>query len=240
MFLEIISKLLSQKQEVNKIEEKMTKSKYIWILDAGHGGMINGIYQTAPNFDKNDPSTWKKCFYHKDQDVTLFEGEFNRDVVAKLAKMLADEGIEHHVLVPEQEDIRLKERVRRANNLHVDNDRRTVYVSVHGNAGGGTGYEVFTSVGTTRSDAIATEFFNATEAEFTEFRMRKDVGDGDPDKEAQFYVLKHTMMPAVLTENFFFDKYDPDCKLMASDDGRERIAKAHFEAIKAVEADDNL
>ena len=35
--------------------------------------------------------------------------------------------------------------------------------------------------------------------------MRKDTSDGDPDKEANFYVLVHTSMPAILSENFFYD-----------------------------------
>ena len=61
--------------------------------------------------------------------------------------------------------------------------------------------------------------------------MRFDHCDGDPDKESQFYILKHTVCPAVLSENFFFDN-EKDCRFMMSDDGKERIAKVHFEAIK--------
>ena len=42
-------------------------------------------------------------------------------------------------------------------------------------------------------------------------------------------------MPAVLTENFFMDTYDPDCKLLLSEGGRQRIADAHIDAIKELE-----
>lgn len=35
--------------------------------------------------------------------------------------------------------------------------------------------------------------------------MRTDLSDGDKDKESGFYILKHTIMPAVLTENLFMD-----------------------------------
>ena len=35
-------------------------SKITFLLDAGHGGIVNGKYTTAPNFDKNNKSTWKK------------------------------------------------------------------------------------------------------------------------------------------------------------------------------------
>ena len=38
---------------------------------------------------------------------------------------------------------------------------------------------------------------------FTLKKIRKDNSDGDPDKEYNFYILKHTQCPAVLTENFF-------------------------------------
>ena len=34
-------------------------------------------------------------------------------------------------------------------------------------------------------------------------KLRTDYADNDPDKESNFYVLKHTNCPAVLTENFF-------------------------------------
>jgi N-acetylmuramoyl-L-alanine amidase len=64
--------------------------------------------------------------------------------------------------------------------------------------------------------------------------MRRDTKDGDPDKEANFYVLKHTAMPAILSENFFMTN-KKECKLLMSEDGRDRIAKIHFEMIKEIE-----
>ena len=38
--------------------------------------------------------------------------------------------------------------------------------------------------------------------------------DGDPDMKADFYILRHTTAPAVLTENFFMAArfLDPDCQ----------------------------
>ena len=32
-------------------------------------------------------------------------------------------------------------------------------------------------------------------------RLRSDYSDGDIDREEDFYILKHTLCPAVLTEN---------------------------------------
>ena len=66
-----------------------------------------------------------------------------------------------------------------------------------------------------------------------EWKMRKDTLDGDPDKESQFYILKHTKCPAVLSENFFMDT-ERDCRFIMSHEGRERIAEVHFRAIKRI------
>ena len=64
--------------------------------------------------------------------------------------------------------------------------------------------------------------------------MRKDTRDGDSDKEANFYVLQHTAMSAILSENFFMTN-ESECRLLMSEDGRDRIAKIHFEMIKELE-----
>ncbi len=62
-------------------------------------------------------------------------------------------------------------------------------------------------------------------------KYRSDTIDGDVDKEADYYVLKNTHMPAVLTENFFMDTLNPDCEIMMSTEGRIKIALAHYNAI---------
>ena len=108
----------------------------------------------------------------------------------------------------EEEDISLKERVKRANEFY-EVDKRAVYLSIHANAFGNDwnsahGWSCYTSKGETRSDKIATVFYRMMAAEFPEKRMRIDHTDKDPDKEADFYVLKKTAMPAVLTENFLW------------------------------------
>ena len=199
-----------------KIETMQKKSKFLWLLDNGHGGIIDGVYQTR---GKRSP-IWP-------DGNQLFEGEFNRAIVNRLIEMCNNANIDCVNIVPELEDIRLSERVRRANEIY-KNDKRAVYVSIHANAGGGTGYELFTSPGNTKSDGIANIFFEKAEKAFPTFRMRGI-------KEANFYVLKNTHMPAILTENFFMDTLTPDCELLLSQTGRNRIARAHFEAIAEIE-----
>lgn len=112
-----------------------------------------------------------------------------------------------------------------------------IYVSIHVNAAGsdgkwhtGTGWEVITSVGPTKSDKLATCLYEAAKKNFTNVKLRTDYSDGDPDKEAHLYVLKNTKCAAVLTENLFQDnKHDVDYLL--SDLGRHQIARLHVEGI---------
>ena len=134
------------------------------------------------------------------------------------------------ILVPEESDISLPERCKRANEVSRQFEK-VFLLSIHANAGGGTGYECFTSVGKTKADDLATILCNQMQKDFPEWKMRFDFSDGDPDKESQFYILKHTSCPAILSENFFMDT-EKDCRFIMSEEGRERIAQSHFEAIK--------
>ena len=65
--------------------------------------------------------------------------------------------------------------------------------------------------------------------------MRKDTRDGDADKEANFWVLRKTVMPAILSENFFMTNRE-ESRLLLSEEGRDRIAKIHFQMIEEIES----
>lgn len=190
----------------------------IVILDNGHGKETAG---------KRSP-IWG-------DGSQLLEWEFNRDIVRRIAEKLQDDGVPYRILVPEENDILLSERVKRANEIAKENNGKVYVLSVHANAGGGTGWEVYTSPGETKADAIATVFAEEAQRVFVPdgWRMRFDYADGDPDKEAAFYILKHTNCPAIITENFFMDT-EKDCHFIMSDDGREQIADMHVAAIKRV------
>ena len=192
--------------------------KPIVLLDNGHGKETAG---------KRSP-VWS-------DGSQLFEWEFNRDIVRRIAEKLQADGIPYRVLVPEENDVSLTERARRANEYAKEFNGKAYVLSIHANAGGGTGWEVYTSPGQTASDAIATVFFEEAGREFVPdgWRMRSDYSDGDPDKEANFAILTKTTCPAILTENFFMDT-EKDCRFIMSEDGRERIANMHVSAIKRV------
>lgn len=71
------------------------------------------------------------------------------------------------------------------------------------------------------------------EKAFPQFRMRFDHSDGDMDKESQFYILRNTHCPAILTENFFMDT-EKDCRYIMSEEGRDAVSQMHVEAIKQI------
>lgn len=187
------------------------------LLENGHGGIINGVYQTA---GKRSPK-WS-------DGRQLFEGDFNRKVVNSIANLCLVENIPFTILVPELEDISLAERVKRANEIYKEK-KDSILISVHANAGGGTGFEMFTTKGETKSDAIAEVLINEFGKTIPELKLRKDTSDGDLDKEAQFYILRKTHCPAVLVECAFMDTYEPDCRLLL--DNPNLFAKAIFNGI---------
>ena len=196
--------------------KKVIMSKYNWLLDNGHGGMINGKYQTK---GKRSP------VYDGRQ---IFEGVYNREIVDIVHRYLKSNAIDSSILVPEQEDISLRERVRRVNETY-KHKPNTILVSFHLNLGGGTGFEVYTSKGETFSDKFATMFAQYWQQN-TDFVVRTDYSDGGPDKEANFYILKYTYCPAILVESLFMDNKN-DFDYLISKEGKHKIAENHINSI---------
>ncbi len=189
------------------------------LLDNGHGGLINGMYQTA-----GKQKDWK-------ENGIFYEGEFNRAIVNGIVEQLTALKISYVTIAPEYWDVRLETRVSRANKYNLKN---TFFLSVHSNAGGGNGSEIYTTPGDTFSDKIATVFGEAFKDEFPNKTLRTDFSDGDLDKERRFYVLTKTKMPAILTENFFMDNLDEFKTILNTRDGRQRIVDYHVKAILKV------
>lgn len=184
------------------------------ILDNGHGRETAG-----------------KC----SPDGRLLEYAYTREIVRRIAAELEARGLDVSRLVPEQEDIPLKERVARANKLYQDAGKQAILISVHVNAAGqggewlrAKGWEAWTSVGNTKADDLASCLYDA--AGTAGFKLRKDETDGDPDKEGHLYILKHTLCPAVLTENLFQDNRE-EVDFLLSEVGKESITALHVEGI---------
>ena len=200
--------------------------KYVWLLDPGHGGKIDGVYQTS---GKRSP-IWP-------DGTQYFEGVGNREIVQKLMGKCTEANIDFFdVTEGSNYDISLAERVQRANNYERSFDR-CIYLSIHSDAftkESAHGYSVYTSEGETRSDKIATVFINNMKKMFSDHRLRKDSRDGDEDKEAQFYVLRKTSCPAILIENFFMTN-ERESKLLMDEKFQNKIVDCHFESILRIE-----
>lgn len=167
------------------------------ILDAGHGGLIDGVYQTA---GKRSPD-W--------ENGVLYEGVSNRAFMFQICEILKKNNVPFEIVHGGNDDIPLDKRVKIINKIGFDNPYAYL-ISIHSNAGGGTGFEFFTSIGETRSDKIATRIDQFFKQSFgNSIAFRNDYSDGDPDKESNFYILSKTVCPAVLLELLFMDnRYD--------------------------------
>lgn len=187
------------------------------IIDAGHG--INTKGKSSP-------------------DCALMEWRYNREIANAIAQGLILRGYDAEVIVPELEDVSLKERVDRVNRIACKYGiSESLLLSIHVNAAGNgsqwmnaRGWCAYTFPGHTESDDIADCLYLAAEKNLPGQKIRTDYSDGDPDIESAFYLLKHTLCPAVLTENLFMDNKE-DCRFLLSSTGRQAIINLHIDGI---------
>lgn len=186
--------------------------KYTWLIDVGHGGMTaTGGYATAP----------AKMYEHSPNEV-FYEGQFNRQIKSLLIRMLWEQDFNFVEICPTEMDVPLPVRVDVVNSYarHYE----CVLISLHSNAGGGTGFEVWTSYGPTRADKFAELLGQELMSAFADVPFRADKADDDLDKESDFYILKWTACPAILPECLFYDNYN-DYLLLTNPDFRVAYAK---------------
>ncbi len=202
-------------------------SRYTWLLDPGHGGIIDGVYQTA---GKRSPA-------FPDGSV-LYEGEFNRAVAKEVVNLCESFGVSVINLVDTEEDMPLRQRVSKANLIHQEKGN-CIYVSVHSNAFG-NGKDFNSAKGTlcfhhykSSTGKRLAECLQKHLSDLTNFRDRGVRGN---DTWANFYVLRKTNMPAVLSENGFMTNYDDALALM-DPRVRRNIALAHYSMIQEIEED---
>lgn len=181
------------------------------LIDNGHGSNTKG---------KRSP------------DGRLMEYSYTREIAELVVSELLKKGIDAERIVREEVDVPLQERCRRVNQYKAS---EAILVSIHCNAAGSgadwmsaRGWEAWTSVGQTKADNLATCLYKA--ADEAGLKTRKDMTDGDPDKEEGFYILKHTVCPAVLTENLFQDNKE-DVAFLLSEDGKQAIVNLHVNGI---------
>ena len=171
-------------------------------------------------------------------DGKFLEYAYNREIATRIVADLTDRGYNAQLLVPEPEDIPLSERVRRINaHCNTLGKSNVILISIHVNAAGNgtkwlnaTGWSCYTSKGQTTSDRIAECLYQAAIKNFPGRRIRTDYSDNDPDWEENFYILRHSLCPAILTENFFMDN-PQDLVFLQSRAGKQAIVDTHVEGI---------
>ena len=186
-------------------------------IDNGHGLMTAG---------KRSP------------DGQFREAFYNREIAKRVVADLVDRGYDAELLVPEDDDVSLEERVRRVNTAcFLLGKANVILVSIHVNAAGNgskwmnaTGWSVYTCKGRTASDKFAECLCESAIKNFPGRRIRTDMSDGDMDWEENFYILRKSLCPAVLTENFFMDSHS-DLEYLQSKAGKQAVVDTHVEGI---------
>ena len=167
-------------------------------------------------------------------DGRLLEWQYAREIAKAVVSRLRNAGYDAELLVTENYDVPLLERVHRANvkcqSLGKEN---VIVVSVHCNAAGNgkewlkaTGWEIWTSEGMTDSDRLAEWMLRMAELSFPDKVRVSRQEQYQRDKEKNFTILKSTLCPAVLTENFFMDN-KADVAFLLSEEGKKAIVNCH-------------
>ncbi|MBS2772659.1 N-acetylmuramoyl-L-alanine amidase [Anoxybacillus rupiensis] len=168
------------------------------VLDAGHGGTDSGAVGNG-----------------------LQEKNLTLNIVKKIGGLLAEyEGVSIIYTRTDDRFVELSERAAIANRADAD-----FFLSVHINAGGGTGFESYIYNGGVSSATIA--YQNVIHSEI----MKAIAGVQDRGKKrANYAVLRETKMPALLTENLFIDNANDAAKLK-SEPFLLQVAHGHVEGI---------
>jgi N-acetylmuramoyl-L-alanine amidase len=193
------------------------------ILDNGHGGLIKGRPQTAERRSKKFPNSKQ-----------LFEGEFNRGIVNGIIQELSFMNIPYFHVSPELEDITITKRVQRANDNNTSN---CFLISVHANANPGRpgrGSEFLIHPNSGLGPDIADIFADEFTAAFPDERLR--IGDNGErfKRRGNLGILRMTAMPAIITENFFFNNERETLEFLLTRSGRLKIIDFHVTAIVRV------
>lgn len=224
------------------------------LIDYGHGGFIDGIYQTG--------TAKQYTFTDMVDNPTIYEGVINRQIAALLiSKLIAAKfdvadvvAQQYPIKTPtswkelEQADIALSKRTTFANKIakQYKGKDKSVYLSLHSNAAASSnkgdsivarGTYFYTSEAGTTADIIAAYIRDAYKESIIKsyIPLRKNAL-----QEKDFWVLRKTNMPAILGEVGFFTNWEDGLALRDGDlidlipdiNCQDEIANMYYEGLK--------
>lgn len=170
-------------------------------------------------------------------DGTFREYAWTREVARMVCDELQAEGYNARLLVPEDTDVSLAERCRRANKY---DKRNSILVSIHNDAAGkgdkwmkARGWSIFTTRGITEADRLAERIWYKAKSVFS-WPLTVRSYSSQPlghDWESDLYILLHSYMPAVLIEHFFQDNRE-DVAYLQTDAAKAACAEVIVEGVK--------
>jgi len=169
-----------------------------FMIDPGHGG--------------KDPGAVANGLREKDLTLTL---------ALRIGELLMRRGAEVYFTRATDVFVELSERARMANVAGVD-----YFLSIHINAGGGSGFESYTYTGT---GGATVEYQNVIHRNVAPVFTATGMPDRG-QKQANFAVLRETKMPAILLEYGFID-HPRDAALLRDSAFLDRLAQVTADGV---------
>lgn len=188
----------------------------IILIDNGHGYNTPGKCSPDGKFKE-----WKK----------------NRELAREIVMELKDDGYDARLIVTEENDISLAERVQRVNYIcRKEGTSNVILVSIHSNAAGADGkwhsargFSAHVSLNASDKSKRLAKFLWQRAIEYG-LKGNRCVPQ-EMFIAQNLYILRHTVCPAVLTENLFYDNQE-DLEMLQSQQGHDKIVLAHLRAIR--------
>ncbi len=175
----------------------------VLVVDPGHGGSDSGAVGNG-----------------------LLEKNLNLYICKAVVRKLAPYDVSVYLTRDKDVDVSLSDRARLAREKQAD-----YFLSIHVNAGRGTGFESFIYIYPLSGSAASRDVIHRQVAAYLN-------SEGFPDrgkKSANFYVLRNSPSPAILLENLFIDT-KKDAAWLSSESNLSRLAgKIALGLVKALQ-----
>lgn len=180
------------------------------VIGAGHGDIINGVYQTKGKRGYQPKLT---CLIDSvlgyDSKGWFYEGVYNHAFVALVESKLKAKGVECENITKSKKDIYLSKRVKAVNDIYKLN-KKCVFISIHCNGfskKSANGFEIFTYLRASKNSIkLAKSIYNSVTTQNPDLRKRGI-------KKKNLKMVRETKCPAVLAELGFMTNYK-DCKYL--------------------------